>query len=192
MNATDAIVERTIASPVGPLRLRATATALCGVYFRDHPGAPPPAGPAPARHEVLDAVVEQLARYFDSARHPLAAPLAAAGTEFQRRVWDTLMTIEPGTTWSYAQLAAAIGRPRAVRAVATANARNPLSLFVPCHRVIGSDGALRGYAGGLLAKRFLLAHEREAFTTRSARPKSLPPEDPKAPAARSGRRPARP
>jgi methylated-DNA-[protein]-cysteine S-methyltransferase len=106
-------------------------------------------------------VTHALARYF--AGDPGALddlPLAATGTPFQARVWRALRTIPCGEIRSYAQIAAAIGRPRAVRAVGLANGQNPIAIVVPCHRVIGSNGSLTGYAGGLDRKRWLLAHER--------------------------------
>ena len=112
---------------------------------------------------VLPALREQLDAYW---RHELTAfdvPLRAAGTPFQQEVWAALRTIPYGTTWSYRELAEAIGRPAAVRAVGAANGRNPLWLVVPCHRVVGSDGTLVGYAGGVDVKRWLLDHERGAL-----------------------------
>jgi O-6-methylguanine DNA methyltransferase len=90
------------------------------------------------------------------------------GTPFQRQVWDLLKTIPLGETRSYAELAAALGRPSAVRAVAQANGANPLAIVVPCHRVIGSDGSLTGYGGGLVRKKWLLDHERESLNLNGA------------------------
>ncbi len=92
-----------------------------------------------------------------------ALPVATGGTDFQRQVWAALRSIPPGETRSYAQLAAAVGRPRAVRAVGLANGQNPIGVIVPCHRVIGASGKLTGYAGGLDRKRWLLDHERGAL-----------------------------
>jgi methylated-DNA-[protein]-cysteine S-methyltransferase len=101
-----------------------------------------------------------LRRYFAGDLGALADVLVdTAGTAFQERVWKALRRIPAGTTWSYAQLARAVGKPSAVRAVAGANARNPVSVVVPCHRVIASDGKLAGYGGGVPRKRWLLAHE---------------------------------
>lgn len=153
------VVERTIASPIGPLRLLATAQALRGVYFEHHRGAPLPTDAAPRRHRVLDRAASQLRDYWEADVWVPDVPLDPVGTEFQHSVWAMLRTIPYGERWSYTQLAQRIGRPRAIRAVASANARNPLSLFIPCHRVIGSDGRLTGYAGGLATKRKLLDHE---------------------------------
>ena len=101
---------------------------------------------------------------------PLNLPLDLAGTAFQQRVWRALRAIPPGETVSYAQLAARLGQPKATRAVASAIARNPVALAVPCHRVIGSDGALRGYRWGTERKRELLARERNAGGARKKRP----------------------
>ena len=103
--------------------------------------------------------VRQISAYFARARFEFELPLVPHGTAFQRTVWSELLTIPTGRTRSYAQVAAAIGRPTAVRAVGQAVGRNPLSLVLPCHRVIGSDGSLTGYAGGIDRKRWLLALE---------------------------------
>jgi len=152
-------VQRSMPSPVGPLRVLASETALTGVYLPEHRGAPPPSPAARDDHPVLRIVERELGEYFAGRRTIFTVPTAASGTDFQQQVWATLRTIPFGTRWSYRDLALAIDRPRAVRAVASANARNPLSILVPCHRVVGADGHLRGYAGGLPAKRWLLAHE---------------------------------
>lgn len=144
-------------SPLGPLRLYAADGALCGVFL---PAQRPPlvaeAGPP---DPVLGLAAAQLREYFAGARRAFTVPLRAAGTDFQRTVWRALLEIPHGETRSYAALARAIARPGASRAVGHANSRNPISILVPCHRVIGSDGALTGYAGGPAAKQWLLAHE---------------------------------
>ena len=111
----------------------------------------------------LPAVREQLDAYWAGTLHHFDLPVRAAGTPFQQAVWAALRTIPYGETWSYAELAEAVGRPTAVRAVGAANGRNPVWLVVPCHRVIGSSGRLVGYAGGLDVKRYLLDHERGAL-----------------------------
>ncbi|MEM7151887.1 MAG: methylated-DNA--[protein]-cysteine S-methyltransferase [Myxococcota bacterium] len=147
-------------SPVGSIRLVATHTALQGLYWPEHRGAPPMPPPAEGPHPVLDLAVAQLREYFRGRRRIFSVPLDPQGTTFQREVWRQLSSIAFGQHETYTSVAAAIGRPAAVRAVASANARNPLSIIVPCHRVIGRDGTLRGYAGGLDAKRWLLEHER--------------------------------
>jgi methylated-DNA-[protein]-cysteine S-methyltransferase len=106
-----------------------------------------------------------LAAYFEGDIAAIdALPVAAPGTDFQRQVWNTLREIPPGTTWSYGQLAAHIGRPSAVRAVGAANGANAVGIVVPCHRVIGADGTLTGYAGGVERKRWLLAHEAKRLS----------------------------
>jgi len=104
-------------------------------------------------------VAEQLAEYFAGERREFELPIAPRGTGFQERVWQALVAIRFGETRSYRELAQAIGRPAASRAVGTANAKNPISIIVPCHRVIAASGELTGYAGGLPAKRWLLDHE---------------------------------
>jgi methylated-DNA-[protein]-cysteine S-methyltransferase len=112
--------------------------------------------PGPTR----SAAAEALARYFAGDLQALAAlPVEPGGTEFQRAVWQALRDIPPGTTFTYAQLAGRIGRPSAVRAVGHANGANPISLVIPCHRLVGADGSLTGFGGGLARKAWLLAHE---------------------------------
>ena len=111
------------------------------------------------RSSLTDAAAAQLQEYFDGNRHAFDLPLDAAGTDFQRGVWQALCGIPYGETRSYRDLAEAIGNPKAVRAVARANGANPLSIVVPCHRVIGADGTLTGYAGGLEMKARLLVLE---------------------------------
>jgi methylated-DNA-[protein]-cysteine S-methyltransferase len=145
----------TIDSPLGPLRLVADEDALAGVYL---PAQPAPAAP-PGRTPLLARAAAQLAEYFAGARRDFDVPLAPRGTGFQERVWRELTRIPYGETRSYGELARAIGRPSASRAVGAANGKNPISILVPCHRVIAGSGALTGYAGGLDAKRWLLAHE---------------------------------
>ncbi|MCD9028248.1 methylated-DNA--[protein]-cysteine S-methyltransferase [Luteimonas sp. BDR2-5] len=151
---------RTIDSPVGPLFLAASGAGLHAVEFEVH-RHPVARGDdwCEGDHAVLDAAERQLGEYFAGSRRRFELPLAAAGTPFQRQVWDALTRIPYGATASYAALAAMIGRPTAVRAVGAANGRNPLSIVVPCHRVIGADGTLTGFGGGLPTKEFLLALE---------------------------------
>lgn len=110
--------------------------------------------------DAFPEVVEQLEAYFDGTLRSFDVQLDVEGTEFQRRVWDALVDIPYGETCTYGQLADAIGRPTAVRAVGLANGRNPVSIIVPCHRVIGADGSLTGYGGGIERKRILLDLER--------------------------------
>jgi len=108
---------------------------------------------------VLRRAAAQLAEYFAGARRDFDVPLAPRGTGFQQRVWRELAKIPYGQTRSYGELARSLGRPTASRAVGAANGRNPISILVPCHRVVAGTGALTGYAGGLAAKRWLLEHE---------------------------------
>jgi methylated-DNA-[protein]-cysteine S-methyltransferase len=108
----------------------------------------------------LPEAIRQLGEYFTGQRRKFDLPLRLHGTEFQQRVWNVLREIPYGVTWSYGELARRIDNPNASRAVGLANGRNPISILVPCHRVIGADGSLTGYGGGLERKRWLLAHER--------------------------------
>lgn len=119
-----------------------------------------PDNPDDADRCVLDRAVRQLDEYFAAQRRVFDVPLLTVGTPFQRAVWELLTEIPPGEIRSYAWLAARLGHPQAVRAVAAANRANALSIFIPCHRVVGSDGSLTGYAGGLAAKRLLLELEQ--------------------------------
>jgi methylated-DNA-[protein]-cysteine S-methyltransferase len=152
-----------IDSPIGRLLLTSDATALTGLYMEVSGKAGGPVLGVDARADadagVLPAAVRQLAEYFAGQRRHFDLPLALRGTPFQEQVWQALTEIPYGATWSYGQLAERIGNPRAVRAVGLANGRNPISILVPCHRVIGADGSLTGYGGGLERKRWLLAHE---------------------------------
>lgn len=109
--------------------------------------------------EVLEDSVRQLQEYFKGERNVFSLKLNPQGTDFQKRVWDKLLTIPFGKTTSYLQLSKDLGDVKAIRAVASANGKNPLWIIVPCHRVIGSDGSLTGYAGGLHRKKWLLEHE---------------------------------
>lgn len=158
-------------APFGRVHLAARAGALTGAYF-DHEAHASAilALPIDDDEPVLALGRAQLAEYLAGARTAFELPLAPdRGTAFQREVWRALSAIPFAARASYAELARAIGRPRAVRAVGAANAKNPLSIFVPCHRVIGSDGALTGYAGGLDAKRWLLEHEARVAARRASR-----------------------
>ena len=147
-------------SPVGTLTLVATDDALVGLSFPEHAGAPSwPSRPAP-RHPVLELAARELAAYFAGTLRAFTVPLDPQGTAVQREVWDAVAAIPFGQTRAYGEIARALGRPRAARAVGAANGRNPLSLLVPCHRVVGAHGALTGYAGGVSRKRWLLEHER--------------------------------
>lgn len=145
-------------SPVGPLLVHGTAEGLQEIRFADE-AAPEPTPTDPAAQAILERARAQLTEYFAGARRRFDLPLAPAGTAFQRRVWAALREIPYGHTESYGELAARLGKPTAARAVGLANGRNPLPVVVPCHRVIGTDGSLTGYAGGLAIKRQLLELE---------------------------------
>ncbi|GAB3288456.1 methylated-DNA--[protein]-cysteine S-methyltransferase [Parahaliea aestuarii] len=144
-----------ISSPIGELQLVSDGQALVAIHF---PGDHRQAHPA-HNDSVLTSAATQLAEYFAGQRRAFALPLAGNGTPFQQAVWKALHAIPHGELRSYRDIASAIGRETAVRAVGAANGRNPLPIVVPCHRVIGSDGSLTGYAGGLTIKRQLLALE---------------------------------
>ncbi len=151
----------TIDSPIGRLLLTSDGVALTGLYM-DVPSRPPRAldeGVEDAGAGPLPDTIRQLEEYFAGCRRTFDLPLRLQGTEFQRRVWNALKEIPYGVTWSYGELAARIDNPNASRAVGLANGRNPISILVPCHRVIGADGSLTGYGGGLERKQWLLAHE---------------------------------
>ena len=154
------IYETRLQSPLGPLQLVASEAALLGLYLPGHKGAPSIEAREHPSHPVLVAAVRQLEAYFAGDRTHFDLPLDMRGSPFQRCVWSALVDIPFGATRSYADLARLLDRPTAARAVGAANGRNPISIIVPCHRVIAGDGALTGYAGGIEAKRWLLAHER--------------------------------
>jgi len=146
-------------SPVGPLLLSGDGVQLSGLHFSTGRKAK---GADPAWRRADGAFVQvkqQLAEYFAGERKMFDVALAPVGTEFQMSVWRALGDIPYGETASYADVAAQIGNPRAVRAVGTANGSNPIAIIVPCHRVIGSDGSLTGFGGGLESKQFLLQLE---------------------------------
>jgi methylated-DNA-[protein]-cysteine S-methyltransferase len=152
-------------SPIGPLTLVAEAGQLIALYMDAQQHRPDEGAlgvPGYPDAAPFAAAARQLAGYFAGQLTEFDLPLAPAGTPFQRRVWAALQTIPYGQTWSYAQLADKIGQATAVRAVGLANGRNPIALVIPCHRVIGSDGSLTGYGGGLDRKRFLLDLEARA------------------------------
>lgn len=146
-------------SPLGPLELRAGPAGIVSLRYDADEGPAPSAPPPPA---LADAAA-QLAEWFTGARRDFELPLDLGGTPFERRVWHELRAIPFAETVTYAELARAVGRPEVVRAVAGAVARTPVPIIVPCHRVVGSDGALRGYVGGLERKAALLERERLAL-----------------------------
>lgn len=153
---------KTIDSPVGPLKLVASDKGLAAILWKDESTArilrsSPVEDPD---HPVLIETERQLRAYFAGRLTAFSVPLDFEGTAFQKSVWQALLTIPFGETRSYGDIARQIGRPTAVRAVGAANGRNPISIVAPCHRVVGSSGALTGYAGGLAAKEHLLGLER--------------------------------
>lgn len=144
----------TVASPVGELLLTARHGVLTGLFMSAEARAAPPGA---ARDEAGFAAVRlELDEYFAGSRQVFGIPVSPPGTEFQQRIWSELQAIPYGHTITYAELAARIGRPTAIRAAGAANGANPISIIIPCHRVIGSNGSLTGYGGGLAAKRALL------------------------------------
>jgi len=143
-------------SEIGLLEIVGTDSAVKAVHFIEEEQATPNDTPLPA---VVTDCVAQLAEYFAGQRHQFSLKLAPEGTEFQQKVWQQLVTIPYGQVVSYLDIARAIGNEKAVRAVGAANGQNPISIIVPCHRVIGSNGRLTGYGGGLWRKAWLLAHE---------------------------------
>jgi methylated-DNA-[protein]-cysteine S-methyltransferase len=154
-------VSTPMSSPVGRLTLVATDAGLAAVLWENDPPRRVRLhiGGEDARHPLLVEAARQLSEYFAGRRQAFSIALDPTGTAFQRTVWEALMTIPFGETRTYAQLAAQIGHPGAARAVGAANGRNPLSIIAPCHRVVGSTGALTGFAGGLDVKARLLALE---------------------------------
>lgn len=152
----------TFDSPVGELLLVGDDDGLAGLYLPEHKRGPQVAPGWRRDDEALAATRAQLGEYFAHERTAFDLPLSPAGTPFQLEVWEALKRIPYGETRGYGDLAAELGRPGAARAVGAANGRNPISIVVPCHRVIGSTGTLTGYAGGVAVKERLLAHERRA------------------------------
>lgn len=149
-----------IDSPVGQLTLVASDGTLSGVYMTDQRHRPPEETFGQPDPEPFGEVAAQLGAYFGGELTAFTLPLAPDGSEFQQRVWDELCRIPYGETVTYGQLAERLGQPGAARAVGLANGRNPISVIIPCHRVIGSTGSLTGYGGGLARKRQLLEFER--------------------------------
>lgn len=140
-------------TPVGWLEISASDKAIVSVRFQDEPDK------TKDKHPLLKHAVHQLSGYFKGDIRRFHLPLDPAGTEFQQSVWQALQTIPYGKSTSYLALSKQLGDEKAIRAVGTANGRNPIAIIIPCHRVIGSDGSLTGYAGGLERKRWLLQHE---------------------------------
>lgn len=155
------LYQKTVPSPVGNLTLIANDTALVEVRFSTRPDETP----VPEKtNAVLELAARELDEYFRGERREFTTPLAPEGTDFQRAAWKALTTIPYGETRSYGEQAARIGRPKAVRAIGAANGRNPLPIFLPCHRVIGANGSLTGFGGGLDKKEWLLRLEQGAVS----------------------------
>ena len=165
MKFDPSIVQTRFLSPLGPMTLAATDAGLAGVWFdgqRHWPSelATPSSWPAHASHPVLIQAAQQLNDYFAGQRQVFDLRLdLSGGTDFQQSVWQALLTIAPGQTSSYGNISKSISNPDAVRAVGAAVGRNPISIIVPCHRVLGANGSLTGYAGGLDRKTALLKLE---------------------------------
>lgn len=154
-----------VESPIGRLMLTSDGEALTGLYmnlYRNKPMKQPGLGDDWVQNATLDPLpqaIRQLKEYFAGTRRVFNLPLRMQGTAFQQRVWRELTKIPFGETWSYGQLAKRIDNPNGSRAVGLANGRNPIAIVVPCHRVIGADGSLTGFGGGIERKQWLLAHE---------------------------------
>lgn len=148
-----------IPTPIKPLRIDEDDGAIVGVNFVQEPLYPPGT-------PLLQEAVRQLIAYFDGTRTAFDLPLRMEGTAFRMQCWQALCMIPYGETISYGEQARRIGNPKAVRAVGGANHHNPISIIVPCHRVIGADGSLTGYGGGVEVKAWLLAHERKNINKR--------------------------
>lgn len=146
-------------SPLGMITLQANEKGLTGAWFEQHTTQPNNLGTYCETFPILIKACHQIDEYFSGVRTQFELPLAATGTPFQQRVWQVLCDIPFGETWSYLDIAVAIGNPKAVRAVGLANGKNPISVIVPCHRVIGKNGKLTGYAGGIERKAQLLKLE---------------------------------
>lgn len=142
-----------IDTPIGPLAIREEDGAICAIDFTEGELCPPAA-------PLLQEAARQLAAYFDGTLTEFNLPIRMEGTAFRLQCWQALCTIPYGETISYGEQAKRIGNPKAVRAVGGANHHNPISIVVPCHRVIGADGSLTGYGGGVDKKKWLLEHER--------------------------------
>lgn len=154
-----------VATPIGDLTVVGDGRALRGLYFPDHARRPGTDTFGPRDDLAFPAARAQLAEYFAGERTTFDLPLDPQGNEFQRSVWRLLTAIPYGRTRSYGQLAADLGDPGLARAVGAANGRNPIPIVVPCHRVVGSNGHLTGFAGGIEAKAWLLDHELRVRAT---------------------------
>jgi methylated-DNA-[protein]-cysteine S-methyltransferase len=143
-------------SPLGTIRLEAADETLMVVSFQDDERI---ASNPEVNHKVLRQAIQQLDEYFKGTRTEFDLPLSPEGTSFQQKVWHELLKIEYATTITYLQLAKRLGNVKSIRAAASSNGKNPIGIIIPCHRVVGADGKLTGYAGGLHRKQWLLEHE---------------------------------
>lgn len=157
-----------IKTPIGEMIAAASRDGLCLLEFSDRAGLEDELkrleeklteGSHEGAHRHLELARQQLSRYFECNRAQFTVPVVLDGTQFERAVWQAVRSIPAGETRTYAQIAEAVGRPHACRAVGRANGRNPIAIIVPCHRLVGSDGSLCGYGGGLWRKQWLLEHE---------------------------------
>ncbi|WP_416825926.1 methylated-DNA--[protein]-cysteine S-methyltransferase [Ectobacillus polymachus] len=139
-------------SEIGWIEIKGSESAISSILFVDTPDKE-------ETNSILEACKQELDEYFRGLRREFTIPLSSAGTEFQSTVWNALTTIPYGTVASYSDIATKIGNPKAVRAIGNANSKNPISIIVPCHRIIGKDKTLVGYAGGVWRKKWLLSHE---------------------------------
>lgn len=156
---TQTLIHAEMDSPIGTIHLYANEEGLCALYMNTHRDELPLGIPGP--NKVLDQTIKELMEYFDGTRREFSVALLPNGTKFQKSVWAELMNIPYGKTISYGELAKRLGDPLLTRAVGTANGANPISIIIPCHRVIGANGHLTGYGGGIEKKRWLLDHEAE-------------------------------
>jgi len=155
-------------SPVGALFLTSNGEAVTELFMEKHKGGPKPIGDWSRDDGLFREAADQLRAYFAGELTEFDLPLATGGAPFQRRVWAELRKIPYGSTISYGELARLVGNPKAARAVGAANGDNPISIIIPCHRVIGSNGKLTGYGGGIERKKFLLEFEAETLAKRIA------------------------
>lgn len=161
--ATEPLLYATVESPIGKLLLLGDGRALCGLHMQEG-HKPVTVEPGWRRsEEPFDEVRAQLSQYLAGSRARFDLPLVMSGTPFQRRVWDALQQIPYGQTITYVELARGIGHPSAARAVGLANGSNPIAVIVPCHRVVGANGGLTGYGGGLERKQQLLSLEADSL-----------------------------
>lgn len=159
----DDLAHVVVNTPIGPLTLVASAVALREVRFPNGTRVGPADGPESPDHPVLANAAAQLAEYFAGARVEFDVPLEPQGSDFQRSAWHGLTTIPYGETVSYGEQARRLGHDGKARAIGAANGKNPIPVILPCHRVIGSNGSLTGFGGGLASKAWLLHHERQVL-----------------------------